>query len=120
KAAELDHVNAHGLATRDGDAWEARGLRGGLGETLKPVPVLAVKSFMGNLGSGSGLVELAASLLALDKGTVPATRNYVEYDPDCPVLVPREPWPAAKDHFLKISLTELGQCAAVVCRQWLP
>ena len=81
---------------------------------------MAVKSFIGNLGSGSGLVELTASLLALGHGTVPATLNYRDYDPDCPVFVPREPWPASKDYFLKVSLTELGQCAAVVCRRWQP
>jgi 3-oxoacyl-[acyl-carrier-protein] synthase II len=119
-ASDLDHVNAHGLSTRDGDAWEARGLRRGQGDTAEPVHVLAVKSFMGNLGSGSGLVELTASLLALQKGMVPNTLNYHEYDPDCPVFVPREPWPASKNYFLKVSMTELGQCAAVVCRRWEP
>ena len=117
-ASELDHVNAHGLSTREDDAWEARGLRRGVGETTLPVPVMAVKSYMGNLGSSSGLVEMMASLLAPDKGTVPGTLNYRQYDPDCPVHVPREPWAAAKRCFLKVSLTELGQCAAVVCRRW--
>jgi 3-oxoacyl-[acyl-carrier-protein] synthase II len=119
-ASELDHVNAHGISTREGDAWEARGLRRGLGETARPVNVLAVKSFMGNLGSGSGLVEVTASILALGNGTVPSTLNYHEYDPGCPVHVPREPWPRATESFLKVSLTELGHCAAVVCRRWSP
>jgi 3-oxoacyl-[acyl-carrier-protein] synthase II len=119
-ASDLDHVNAHGLSTRDGDAWEARGLRRGLGDTAEPVNVLAVKSFMGNLGSGSGLVEMTASLLALQKRTVPSTLNYHEYDPECPVFVPRQSWPATRNYFLKVGLTELGQCAAVVCRRWEP
>ena len=54
---------------------------------LEPFHVLAVKSYMGNLGSGSGLVELTASLLALRQGHRARRRcNYQEYDPDCPVF----------------------------------
>jgi 3-oxoacyl-[acyl-carrier-protein] synthase II len=63
---------------------------------------------------------LTASLLTFVHGTVPGTRNYREPDPECPVYVPRESWPVRGQHFLKISLTELGQCAAVVCRRWQP
>ena len=36
------------------------------------MPVFAAKSYFGNLGAGSGTTELAASLLALKHGVVPA------------------------------------------------
>jgi 3-oxoacyl-[acyl-carrier-protein] synthase II len=113
---DLDHVNAHGLSSPDVDVWEARGLQEALEGT--PVPVWAVKSYFGNLGAGSGTSELALSLLACRQGQLPATRNYEEPDPDCPVAVTRQLRPVSKPYFLKVNLTEMGQCAAVVCRRW--
>jgi 3-oxoacyl-(acyl-carrier-protein) synthase len=92
------------------DAWEAHGLR----EAVGGVPVLAVKSYLGNLGPGGSPVELAASLVALRHGTVPATLNCPHPDPDCPVNVLREARPLTRGAVLKVACTERGQCAAVV------
>src|SRR5262249_23095082 len=46
---EIDHVNAHGVSTVPGDAWEAQGVRAAFGD--RPVPVFAPKSYIGNLSS---------------------------------------------------------------------
>lgn len=54
---DLDHVNAHGLATVQSNIWEARGLHQVLGHTLPAVPVFAPKSYLGNLGAGAGITE---------------------------------------------------------------
>jgi 3-oxoacyl-[acyl-carrier-protein] synthase II len=112
---DLDHVNAHAGGSVADDTWEARGLREALGDV--PVPVLAVKSYMGNLGTGASTTELAASLLALGEGVMPATINHDQTDPDCPVLVASEPRKVTKPCVLKVACTELGQCAAVVVRK---
>jgi 3-oxoacyl-[acyl-carrier-protein] synthase II len=111
--AQLDHVNAHAAGAVVEDAWEARGLREAVGD----VPVLAVKSYLGNLGPGGSTAELAASLVALERGTVPATRNYRHPDPACAVNVIREARPVVRDCVLKVACTERGQCAAVVLRR---
>jgi 3-oxoacyl-[acyl-carrier-protein] synthase II len=113
---ELDHVNAQGYGSRDGDVWEARGLQESLAG--RPVPVFAAKGYFGNLGPAAGAVELIASLLALEHGTLPATLNCDEPDPECPVVVCREARYVRRPYFLKVGCTELGQCAAVVCRRW--
>jgi 3-oxoacyl-[acyl-carrier-protein] synthase II len=116
---DVDHVNAHGLATRASDAWEARGLQRIFGNLKEPVPVFAAKSYLGNLGAGGGTTELAASLLALQNGRVPPTLNYEQPDPDCPVaVVAGTPRPVTKAHVLKVGFTQMGQCAALVLRQW--
>ncbi len=114
--AEIDHVNAFGLGTAPADPWEARGLA----EVFGPhgVPVFAPKSYFGNMFSGGGLVEVIASLMALRHGTVPATLNCDDPDPACPVAVGREPRPVTKPYVLKVSLTDLGQCAELVLRAW--
>lgn len=114
--AAIDHVNAQGLSTVEGDAWEARGLHEVFGEDTPPV--FAAKSYFGNLGAGSGPAELAASLLALTDSTLPATLNHDDPDPACAVAVARTPRPVTRPYVLKISFTEMGQCAAVVCRKF--
>jgi 3-oxoacyl-[acyl-carrier-protein] synthase II len=113
--ADIDHVNAHGTGAVDLDAWEARGIAA----VFDAVPVFAAKSYFGNLSAGSSTVELAASLLALEAGVLPPTLNYEEPDPACPVnVVAGTDRPVTKPYVLKIATTELGQCAAVVCRKW--
>ena len=83
------------------------------------MPVFAVKSYIGNLGAGGGLTELAASLLALQHGMVPPTLNYEEPDPACPIpVIAGDPRPVTRPHVLKVSFTQMGQCAALVCRKW--
>jgi 3-oxoacyl-[acyl-carrier-protein] synthase II len=113
---DLDHVSAQGQSGVDSDAWEARGLCKALGAAA--VPVFAAKSYFGHLGAGSGTTELAASVLALAHGLLPATLNYETPDPTCRVAVAREPRLVRRPYFLKVGVTELGQCAAVVCRKW--
>jgi 3-oxoacyl-[acyl-carrier-protein] synthase II len=115
---DLDHVNAHGLSSQDADAWEARGLAEVLRDSRAEVAVFAPKSYFGNLGAGSGTTELAASVLALHHGWLPATLNYEEPDPACAVAVLRAPRATTRLHLLKVGFTEMGQCAAVVLRKW--
>jgi 3-oxoacyl-[acyl-carrier-protein] synthase II len=112
----IGHVNAHGLSSVHADAWEARGIREAFGD--RPVPVWAGKSYFGNIGSGGPLVEIAGSLLAVKHGLLPATLNYQEADPACPISVNRINQPLPNPVFLKIAFTEMGQCAAAVCRKW--
>jgi 3-oxoacyl-[acyl-carrier-protein] synthase II len=113
---DVDHINAHGLGTREADAAEARGLYAVFGDR---VPVFAAKSYMGNLGAGGSVTELAASLLALQHGVVPATLNFEEPDPDCPVRVlAGQPRALSGRFVVKTAFTEMGQCGAVVLRRW--
>ena len=84
-AAEIGHVNANGLSTLHDDQIEAQAIHDLLGD----VPVTAPKSFFGNLGAGTGAVEMAVSVLALRDGLVPHTLNYEHPDPLCPVNVIR-------------------------------
>jgi 3-oxoacyl-[acyl-carrier-protein] synthase II len=116
---EVDHVNAHGLSTQESDLWEARCLREVFGHCSPPVPVFAAKSYLGNLGAGGSTTELAASLLALREGHLPPTLNCEQPDPACPIAVlAGAPRPIERPHVVKVNFTQMGQCAAVVVRQW--
>jgi len=108
---EIGHVNANGLSTRADDLIEAQAIA----QTLGPVPVTAPKSYFGNLGPGSGMVELIVSLPALRDGVIAPTLNYQWPDPDCPVnVVHGEPCRAQKPTALVLSHSTFGQAVAVV------
>lgn len=112
----IDHVNAHGVGTVGDDRAEARGLHDALNAD---VPVFAAKSYFGNLGAAAGATELAASVLALARGHRPGSLHCEHPDPMCPVHVPLgAPRPVTQPCAVKVGLTDLGQCAAVVIRRW--
>ncbi len=109
--SEIGHVNAHGDATIEHDRMEAQAIRDYLGD----VPVTAPKSYFGCLGAGSGAVEMAASVMAVAEGLVPATLNYRHPDPECPVnVIHGEPLRTETRTALVLNQTETGQTAAVV------
>ena len=59
--------------------------------------------------------EMAASVLAIVTGTIPATLNYEFPDPTCPVqVVHGQPLPSDKRTALVLNQSEAGQTAAVV------
>jgi 3-oxoacyl-[acyl-carrier-protein] synthase II len=108
---DLGHVNAHGLSTVDHDRAEAMAIR----DTLGDVPVTALKSFFGNLGAGTGAVEMVGTLAAFETGQVPYTLNYEQPDPACPVNVVRDsPLAARQKAALLLNQTSMGQSVAMV------
>jgi 3-oxoacyl-[acyl-carrier-protein] synthase II len=114
--SEIGHVNAHGLATAVSDLAEARAFRRVFGDG-GAVPVTALKGFFGNMGSGSGAIELIASLIGVNRGEIPPTLNCDEPDPACGLeLVRSGPGRSANPTFVNTNLTRHGQAAALVVR----
>ncbi|MFO0799494.1 MAG: beta-ketoacyl-[acyl-carrier-protein] synthase family protein [Gemmataceae bacterium] len=114
--SDVDHVNAHGVGVPALDRFEANGIAGVFG---RDVPVFAPLSRFGNMGAASGVAELACSLLALKHGKLPGTLNHGAPYPGCPITVHTgAPRPVTKPYAVKVSSTDLGQCAAVVVKRW--
>ena len=111
--ADVGHINAHGLSTTERDAAEARAIQNVFGNRAKDVPVTALKSYFGNLGAGSAVVELIASALALGDGELPPVLNYSTPDPACPVAVVKDGGTPAGQSFLNLSVTPQGQAAVL-------
>ena len=111
--ADVGHINAHGLGTVEADRDEATALRAAFGDSAESTPVIALKSYFGNLGAGSGLIELVGSLMAIEHGTLPRTLNHTTADPDCGLRVVTEAGEPAGDNFVSVSTTPQGQAAAV-------
>jgi 3-oxoacyl-[acyl-carrier-protein] synthase II len=109
-ASSLGHINAHGLSTVVMDRTEAQAIAAEVGET----PVTAPKGNLGHAGAGSGLLELAASVLAVEAGMIPPTRNYQTPDPDCPIqVVHGEPLKGQPGTAIAVNFGSMGQAAAV-------
>lgn len=112
---DLGHVNACASGHPARDRYEAAGIRRILGEGADSVPVTAFKSYMGSTGSGAGLCEIAASLLAFQHGVIPKTLNFATPDPEEPLnVVHGEHLTTNNGLFLKTSVTRMGQASAVV------
>lgn len=110
-ADAFGHVNAEAGGSLKFDALEAQAIRAELGD----VPVFAAKSYFGDLGAGSGAVELIASVLAINERQVPATLHFSTPDPACPVNVTRDsPSLIEKSATLVLNHSIFGQAAAVV------
>jgi len=115
---DVGHVNSHGLGTRRSDAEEAQAIVEVFGNRRTPVPVVAAKSYFGNLGAGSGIVEMIGSTLALKHGRLFRTLNYKTPDPECPVNVVANDDIPAGDCFISANVSPHGQASAVVVRQF--
>lgn len=112
--AQVGHLHAHGLSARRSDAEEAQAIAAVFADRPEPVPVVAAKSYFGNLGAASGLVELVASLLALQQGRLFRTLNYETPDPECPVRVVTEEQTPPGDVLVNLNFSPQGQASAVV------
>jgi len=109
--SDVEHVNAHGLATIEQDQHEAQAIRAALGDCL----VTAPKSYFGNLGAGAAPIEMAASIVGFEHGLIPQTLNYETPDPNCPVnVVAGEPRRQKKGVAIVLNQTYTGQSSAIV------
>ncbi|WP_027714217.1 beta-ketoacyl-ACP synthase II [Desulfuromonas sp. TF] len=90
-AAEVDYINAHGTSTPFNDRFETMAIKTVLGNHAKKVMVSSTKGMTGHGLGAAGGFEAVYCLLAMDRGAVPPTINYVDPDPDCDLdYVPNE------------------------------
>lgn len=80
---EVDYANAHGSGTRQNDRHETAAYKRSLGEHAYRIPISSIKSMVGHSLGSIGSIEIAASALAIDRGTIPPTANYEERDSEC-------------------------------------
>ena len=79
----IGYINAHGTATAVGDVVEAEAINAVFGSAARDIPVSSTKSLHGHLLGGAGALELAAALLALERGILPPTAFLEQPDPAC-------------------------------------
>ena len=72
---EVDSIFAHATSTNQGDQAEAELLKMIFGDSLKNIPIAAIKSNMGHLAGGAGAVNVIAAINALNSGKIPPILN---------------------------------------------
>ena len=91
---DVGYVQYHGTSTLLNDRIETRATRIALGARAADVPGSSVKSQVGHPQGASGAAGLAATLLGMAGGFLPATINLETPDPECDLdyvpNVPRE------------------------------
>ncbi|HXS28798.1 MAG TPA: beta-ketoacyl-[acyl-carrier-protein] synthase family protein [Steroidobacteraceae bacterium] len=83
RAEEIDHINAHGTGTQANDGVESAAIKEVFGERAHAIPVSATKSMHGHLLGATGALELALSLLTLERGVLLPTMHLKVPAPDC-------------------------------------
>ena len=116
-AADVDHINAHGTATQQNDAAEARGFRRVFGDRAMRLPVTSIKSMVGHCLGASGAVEAAVLALTVARGVIPPTIHHDETDAECPLdVVANQPREMAVRCGVSTSLGFGGNDSAIVMR----
>ncbi|PLX90742.1 MAG: beta-ketoacyl-[acyl-carrier-protein] synthase II [Desulfuromonas sp.] len=88
---DVDYINAHGTSTHFNDLYETMAVKSVLGDHAKQIMISSTKSMTGHGLGAAGGIEAVYCALAMDRGSVPPTINYVEPDPECDLdYVPNE------------------------------
>jgi 3-oxoacyl-[acyl-carrier-protein] synthase II len=80
---EIDYINAHGTATREGDPIEIAAIRGVFGSRSESIGVSATKSMHGHMLGATGIIEAIITVLSLASQEAPPTAYLDDVDREC-------------------------------------
>ena len=115
KPEEVGYINAHGTSTPYNDKFESMAIKKTFGEGAYKIPISSTKSMTGHLLGAAGGVEAVFSLLAITRGMLPPTINYVTPDPECDLdYIPNQARAAQINYALSNSFGFGGTNAALL------
>lgn len=80
---QIDYINAHGTATKQGDELETQAIKTIFGEHSYKLCVSSTKSMTGHLLGAAGGIEAIFTILSIYEDIVPPTINLDNPDPEC-------------------------------------
>jgi 3-oxoacyl-(acyl-carrier-protein) synthase len=116
-ASEIDLVIPHGAASSLQDRYEAEAIATVFGSSAVRPAITALKPYIGHTLAGSAVLELIIGVLAAENGTIPATLNLTEPDPQIKIRLVTEHCKRAIKNWLKTTTGFGGFSAACVFRQ---
>lgn len=117
-AADVDYINAHGTGTQANDAVETQAIHEAFGQHARKLLVSSTKAMHGHALGAAGALELAATIIAMERGFVPPTVNFLEADPSCDLdYVPNEARDAAIGVAISNSFAFGGHNAVIAVRR---
>jgi 3-oxoacyl-[acyl-carrier-protein] synthase II len=87
KPTEVGYCNAHGTATKSGDAVERAALAEVWGDDLMQLKVSSTKALHGHLLGAAGALEAVITVMALQRRKLPPQANADTVDPECPLYL---------------------------------
>ncbi len=115
---EIDYVNAHGTSTPMNDVVETNAIKQALGNHAYSVAVSSTKSEYGHTVGAAGVMDLAATCVALEQNFIPPTINYEFPDPECDLdYAPNEARVARINAALSTSFAFGGHNTCIVLRR---
>lgn len=81
--SQVDYVNAHATATREGDGVEIAAMREVLGTESERIPVSSTKALHGHMLGAASAMEALVCLLAARHAFIPATAHLGEVAEEC-------------------------------------
>jgi len=82
-ARDVDYISAHAASMVLTDKVESLAINRLLGKRTRKVPVSSIKSMIGQPMAATGILQVAACLLAFQDRIIPPTINHEHPDPEC-------------------------------------
>lgn len=79
----VGYLNAHGTATKAGDAVETQAIHKVFGQHVHQLAVSSTKAVHGHLIGAGGALEFALSIMAMNSGSLPPTAHLDAPDSNC-------------------------------------
>ncbi len=115
---DIGYVNAHGTSTQFNDLHETKAIKRVFGEHAKKLMVSSTKSMTGHMLGAAGGVEAILTSLALQRGIIPPTINYVTPDPECDLdYVPNKAREVGVEHAMSNSFGFGGTNAVLIMKR---
>lgn len=113
---DVGYINAHGTSTLAGDLAESEAIKLALGaEAAKKTWISSTKSMTGHTLGAAGAIESVFSILALEQGKIPPTRNLDNPSPECDLdYVPKTARERSLKHVLNNSFGFGGTNACLI------
>ncbi|HSD85046.1 MAG TPA: beta-ketoacyl-ACP synthase II [Anaerolineae bacterium] len=116
----VSYINAHGTSTPINDFTETMAIKTVFGEQAYNVPISSTKSMLGHAMGSAGALEAIACVKTIETGTIHATINYENPDPECDLdYVPNTPRQADVRVVLSNSFGLGGNNACLVLAKYL-
>jgi 3-oxoacyl-[acyl-carrier-protein] synthase II len=118
-ASAIGYINAHGTSTELNDKNETIAVKTVFGDHARRLAISSTKSMTGHTLGAAGGIEAAITTLAITRGVLPPTTNYVTPDPDCDLdYVPNQPREHRVDHAMSNSFGFGGTNAALLVSRY--
>lgn len=80
---DIEYINTHGTGTNANDGAELRGLKQVFGDELSNILISSSKGYFGHNLGAAAVLELATTLLMMEKGYLPSNINLNKVRKDC-------------------------------------